>query len=212
MMIIEPPPASAPSEAAAVASVPRGFAIVDSVLGALALARTPRGVCLLEFLTPECGPQAFRERLQARYPGCAPMAGDPAAQAMALAVAAWLAACAAPRHPAPALPLDLHGTDFQTRVWAQLRQIPAGETRTYGEIAAAIGRPGAARAVGSACAANPVAVLVPCHRALGRNGRLTGFRWGIERKAHLLAREQRPAGAARARPADAAHPVSAPAG
>lgn len=88
------------------------------------------------------------------------------------------------------LPLDVRATAFQWRVWEALRAIPRGETRAYKEIAAQIGAPKAARAVGRACAANPVAVIVPCHRAVGASGRLTGYRWGLDRKKKLLARER----------------------
>ncbi len=92
---------------------------------------------------------------------------------------------------AKALPLDLRGTAFQARVWAALQTISPGETRTYAQIAQAIGQPKAVRAVAAACGANPVAVLVPCHRVIGSNGALTGYRWGVARKRALLDREQR---------------------
>jgi AraC family transcriptional regulator of adaptative response/methylated-DNA-[protein]-cysteine methyltransferase len=88
------------------------------------------------------------------------------------------------------LPLDLRATAFRFDVWRYLRTIPKGETRTYSEVAAAVGRPTAVRAVASACAANPVALLVPCHRVLRADGELGGYRWGIERKRRLLARER----------------------
>ncbi|MCW5745111.1 MAG: bifunctional DNA-binding transcriptional regulator/O6-methylguanine-DNA methyltransferase Ada [Alphaproteobacteria bacterium] len=89
------------------------------------------------------------------------------------------------------LPLDIVGTAFQWRVWQALTEIPAGQTLTYGAIAEKLGRPGAARAVGRACATNPVAVVVPCHRAVGSSGELTGYRWGVARKQKLLAEEKR---------------------
>jgi AraC family transcriptional regulator of adaptative response/methylated-DNA-[protein]-cysteine methyltransferase len=89
------------------------------------------------------------------------------------------------------LPLDLQGTAFQLRVWNALRDIPAGETRTYGEIARKIGQPDAVRAVGTACGANHVSLIVPCHRVVGSTGALTGYRWGIERKKTLLEREKK---------------------
>lgn len=88
------------------------------------------------------------------------------------------------------LPLDLHGTDFQRAVWRALRSIPAGTTATYAEIAERIGRPAAVRAVGQACGANHVAVLVPCHRVVRGDGSLSGYRWGVERKRALLERER----------------------
>jgi AraC family transcriptional regulator of adaptative response/methylated-DNA-[protein]-cysteine methyltransferase len=89
------------------------------------------------------------------------------------------------------LPLDIRGTVFQRRVWDELRRIPRGETRTYGEIARAIGAPAAVRAVGSACGANPVALVVPCHRAVRTDGGLGGYAWGVGRKKKLLALEKK---------------------
>jgi AraC family transcriptional regulator of adaptative response/methylated-DNA-[protein]-cysteine methyltransferase len=89
------------------------------------------------------------------------------------------------------LPLDVRATTFQARVWRELRAIPAGATRSYGEIARRIGRPRSARAVGRACASNPVALLIPCHRAVGSDGALSGYRWGAGRKKALLAMERR---------------------
>ena len=100
------------------------------------------------------------------------------------------------------LPLDVRGTAFQQRVWEALRGIPAGSTESYAAVAARIGVPGAARAVARACAANPVAVAIPCHRVVRRDGGLAGYRWGVERKAALLEREagagERPRAAAQA--------------
>ncbi|OYW52409.1 MAG: hypothetical protein B7Y80_18430 [Hyphomicrobium sp. 32-62-53] len=87
-------------------------------------------------------------------------------------------------------PLAVRGTDFQQRVWTALTAIPAGETRSYTEVAQAIGAPAAVRAVAGACAANPIAVLIPCHRVLRGDGSLAGYRWGVERKRALLARER----------------------
>jgi AraC family transcriptional regulator of adaptative response/methylated-DNA-[protein]-cysteine methyltransferase len=93
-------------------------------------------------------------------------------------------------HPlAATFPLDVRATAFQQRVWKALREIPRGETRSYAEVAREVGRPTAARAVAAACGANPVAVAVPCHRVVGRDGSLTGYRWGVERKRKLLAAE-----------------------
>jgi AraC family transcriptional regulator of adaptative response/methylated-DNA-[protein]-cysteine methyltransferase len=94
-------------------------------------------------------------------------------------------------HPerAPNLPLDDQGTELQKAVWAALREIPAGETASYADIARAIGRPSAFRAVAQACGANPLAVITPCHRVVRADGGLSGYRWGVERKRALLARE-----------------------
>jgi methylated-DNA-[protein]-cysteine S-methyltransferase len=90
------------------------------------------------------------------------------------------------------LPLDFHGTDFQKQVWAALLTIPFGETRSYGEIARALGKPGAMRAVGAANGRNPISIIAPCHRVIGADGRLTGFAGGLKAKAHLLALESQP--------------------
>ncbi len=88
------------------------------------------------------------------------------------------------------LPLTPKGTPFQKAVWAEMCRIPYGETRTYGQLAAAIGRPSAGRAVGGACHSNPIAILQPCHRVVGRSGRLTGYAYGVEMKQYLLELEQ----------------------
>ena len=90
----------------------------------------------------------------------------------------------------PSIPLDVRATAFQARVWRELRSIPSGATRSYGEIARRIGRPGSARAVARACASNQVAFLIPCHRAVASDGGLSGYRWGVGRKKALLARER----------------------
>jgi O-6-methylguanine DNA methyltransferase len=92
--------------------------------------------------------------------------------------------------PAVELPVDVRGTAFQLRVWRELQRIPHGETLTYGALAAALGAPGGARAVGQACGSNPVAVVVPCHRVVPANGGLGGYAWGVERKRELLDRER----------------------
>ena len=90
------------------------------------------------------------------------------------------------------LPLDVRGTAFQVRVWEALRQIPAGQTASYTEVARRIGRPTAVRAVAGACAANPVAIAIPCHRVVRTDESLSGYRWGVKRKAELLRRERKP--------------------
>jgi AraC family transcriptional regulator of adaptative response/methylated-DNA-[protein]-cysteine methyltransferase len=95
---------------------------------------------------------------------------------------------------AQSLPLDIKGTDFQQRVWEALRRIPAGETRSYQAIAAEIGAPKAVRAVAHACAQNPLAVVIPCHRVIRQTGELGGYRWGLERKRRLLEQERTAAG------------------
>jgi AraC family transcriptional regulator of adaptative response/methylated-DNA-[protein]-cysteine methyltransferase len=109
-------------------------------------------------------------------------------------LADWLAALL--RHiagdvPHLDLPLDVRATAFQRRVWEELRKIPRGETRTYQQVAEAIGEPTAARAVARACATNPASVVIPCHRVVGTDGGLRGYRWGLARKKKLLEREQK---------------------
>jgi len=150
-------------------------------LGAFAFAMSETGLAAL-ILADDAS--AAREALGARFPGSIATAGAELAgpEAMIRAVI---------DDPAGeiALPLDLRGTPFQQRVWAALRAIPAGETRSYADIAAGIGAPSAVRAVAGACGANPIAIAVPCHRVLRSDGALSGYRWGVERKRMLLARE-----------------------
>ncbi|MEM6491708.1 MAG: methylated-DNA--[protein]-cysteine S-methyltransferase, partial [Pseudomonadota bacterium] len=105
-------------------------------------------------------------------------------------VAGVVAQVERPRDATRDLPLDLRGTAFQMRVYDAMRAIPVGETRSYAELAAAAGSPAAVRAAAQVCARNLVAVSAPCHRVVGSNGRLTGYAWGVERKAKLLARER----------------------
>jgi AraC family transcriptional regulator of adaptative response/methylated-DNA-[protein]-cysteine methyltransferase len=94
------------------------------------------------------------------------------------------------REPNATLPLDIRATAFQRRVWTYLRSIPFGSTRSYSQVARAIGRPGASRAVARACATNPVAVAIPCHRVVREDGGISGYRWGAERKKALLEMEE----------------------
>lgn len=157
-----------------------GWSIVPSTLGRLLVARTASGICAvipgdnddacLDALAHEF-PQAERTREKVVFPE-------------ALQVRDYLDGRVA---DAPAL--DLQGTEFQRLVWAALAQIPRGQTRTYTEVARALGRPSAVRAVAGACAANRVAVLVPCHRVVREDGGLGGYKWGLERKQALLERE-----------------------
>jgi len=158
------------------------FAIAQSSLGLTLVAATAKGICAI-FLGED--PATLEEELRRRFPR-AEITGDDAGLRGLLTRA--IAAIEKPRKAA-ALPLDLQGTPFQQQVWAALRDIPPGETTTYGEIARRIGRPQAVRAVGAACGANPVAIAVPCHRVVGSSGKLTGYRWGVERKRSLIARE-----------------------
>ncbi|MEM6927174.1 MAG: methylated-DNA--[protein]-cysteine S-methyltransferase, partial [Myxococcota bacterium] len=160
------------------------FAVAQGSLGAVLVAATTRGVCAV-LLGDDA--EALVEDLQARFAEANLEGADPSFDATVAIVVGLV------DHPgdAPELPLDLRGTAFQRRVWRALTQIPAGETRTYTEIAAAIGSPRSSRAVAGACAANPVAVIVPCHRVVRADGGLSGYRWGIDRKRTLLQREAR---------------------
>lgn len=159
------------------------YGLVATVLGRALVAATEAGVAAL-FLGDDDA--ALIAELGQRFPR-AGLLRDEAALAAVLGVIAELAA--APARAAADLPLDLRGTAFEIAVWQALRAIPPGETRSYGQLAAALGKPGAARAVGRACGANPVSLLVPCHRAVGADGALTGYRWGTARKRALLAAE-----------------------
>jgi AraC family transcriptional regulator of adaptative response/methylated-DNA-[protein]-cysteine methyltransferase len=150
-------------------------------LGHVFVAATDRGVCAV--LLGDDTPSLIAE-LTTRFPK-ATLAEDPALTPHIQTVLAHLR-----EHPsATTLPLDLRGTAFQARVWAALRTIPRGTTCSYAALATAIGAPKAVRAVARACAQNPAAIVVPCHRVVGSNGKLTGYRWGLARKRTLLALE-----------------------
>ncbi|TAK44202.1 MAG: methylated-DNA--[protein]-cysteine S-methyltransferase [Betaproteobacteria bacterium] len=153
----------------------------DSPLGKVLLAATERGLCSVKL-----GDDA--ERLLAQEFSEAERVRDP--QALTAARQAVLEFLKGDGSLAR-LPLDVRGTAFQRKVWEALRRIPQGETRSYQQIARAIGSPRAVRAVGSACGANPVALVIPCHRALRSDGGLGGYAWGLERKRRLLAIEKR---------------------
>ncbi|HEX9371470.1 MAG TPA: bifunctional DNA-binding transcriptional regulator/O6-methylguanine-DNA methyltransferase Ada [Roseiflexaceae bacterium] len=158
------------------------YAIADSPLGRLLVAATERGIAFVALGEDEA---ALAETLRAEFPAAAINRDDEV-------IGVWVGAVL--RHlrgeePHLDLPLDIRATAFQWRVWEALRAIPYGETRSYAQIARDLGQPGAARAVGRACATNPVALVVPCHRAVGEDGGLRGYRWGLERKRALLERE-----------------------
>jgi AraC family transcriptional regulator of adaptative response/methylated-DNA-[protein]-cysteine methyltransferase len=155
-----------------------GYAVGSSLLGHVLVASTGRGVCAVILgrsaaeLTSQLHNQ-FPEAVITEQPD------------LSLVLAQVLSQLT--EHPAALdLPLDLRATAFQMRVWEALRNIPRGETRTYAQLAREIGQPTAVRAVARACATNPVAVVIPCHRVIGSDGKLTGYRWGVERKQKLL--------------------------
>lgn len=159
------------------------YAIVDSPLGRLLVAATAKGICFVSIAESDAELEA---NLRHEYPQAASIVRDDEAIAPSVEV---ILAYLAGETPDIALPLDIRATAFQRRVWQELRAIPAGETRSYAEIAEAMGEPNAQRAVGQACAHNPVALVVPCHRALRADDGLGGYRWGPERKVRLLDQE-----------------------
>jgi AraC family transcriptional regulator of adaptative response/methylated-DNA-[protein]-cysteine methyltransferase len=157
------------------------YTIVPSILGEVLVGRTAKGVCAV--LLDET--QRLPGDLAAEFPGAALVRDD---EALAMWAGAVVEAVAGHALAAP-VPLDLRGTDFQRRVWAELQRVPLGATATYAEIAAGIGHPTATRAVAGACASNHAAVLVPCHRVVRSDGGLGGYKWGIDRKRSLLESE-----------------------
>ncbi len=159
------------------------FGVVDSALGQVLVGATRAGVCAV-LLGDEEG--ELERQLRADFPRAAIARDDDAIREWAAPVVARVEGA----HPGLALPLDLHGTAFQLAVWHALQRIPPGETRTYAEVAAAIGRPRATRAVARACAGNHTAVVVPCHRVVPASGGAGGYRWGEARKRELLRREK----------------------
>lgn len=159
------------------------YAIADCPLDRVLAAATERGVCAVFFGADD---EALAAELAADFPHAVLTRDDAGLGALTARIAARIAG----DPPAGDLPLDVYATAFQARVWRALQAIPRGETRGYAAIAASIGAPGAARAVGGACAANPASLLIPCHRALRGDGGLGGYRWGIDRKRKLLAIER----------------------
>lgn len=158
------------------------FAVGQCSLGAILVAQSQRGVCAISL-----GDDAdvLTKNLQDSFPRAELVGADPVFENLVAQVVGFI------EQPARGLklPLDVRGTAFQQRVWQALCDIPAGATLSYTELAERIGYPGAVRAVAGACAANPIAVAIPCHRVVRRDGGLAGYRWGIERKRELLRRE-----------------------
>jgi AraC family transcriptional regulator of adaptative response/methylated-DNA-[protein]-cysteine methyltransferase len=158
-----------------------GYEVGDCALGALLVATSARGVCAI-LLGDDAG-ELVRE-LRGSFPHAQLIPG-----VVALGHFAGVARLIAAPRSGLDLPLDVRGSDFERLVWRALREIPAGTTQTYGEVARRIGVPQAAKEVGEACAANALAVAVPCHRVLRKDGGLAGYRWGVKRKRALLERE-----------------------
>jgi AraC family transcriptional regulator of adaptative response/methylated-DNA-[protein]-cysteine methyltransferase len=162
-------------------------AVRETPLGSLMMAATSRGVCFVQF---GAGAEALLAQLRAEFPRAALAPASPHAEGPLDDWMAALAAHLAGAGPRPDLPLDLRGTAFQIKVWRFLLSVRPGEVVSYAELAAGVGAPRAVRAAASACAANRIAVLVPCHRALRADGALGGYRWGLERKRALLDAER----------------------
>lgn len=160
------------------------YAVEPCALGLVIVAATPKGVCAIEFGDDA---RSLENGLRARFPKAQFAPADAEFTAW---VAALLVYIDLPQGILD-LPLDVRGTVFQRRVWQALQEIPAGQTASYAEIARRIGQPRAYRAVAHACAGNPVALAIPCHRVLRGDGGLAGYRWGTGRKAELLRRESK---------------------
>ncbi|MBE0583112.1 MAG: methylated-DNA--[protein]-cysteine S-methyltransferase, partial [Desulfofustis sp.] len=158
------------------------FACAPCFLGWMAVATTDHGICAIELGDDR---QAVSAQLRHHFPKAELEEAGPE---FSTVVAEVIALLETPPRTVD-LPLDIQGTAFQQQVWQVLRQIPPGSTLSYGEVARRLGRPRAVRAVAGACAANKLAVVVPCHRVIGSDGALSGFRWGIKRKRTLLQRE-----------------------
>lgn len=158
------------------------FAVGECSLGAILVAATEKGVCAIHLGDD---PERLVRDLQDRFPKAELVGGDREFERLVAEVVGFV------EMPAKGLdlPLDLRGTAFQERVWRALREVPAGTTTTYAEVAQRIGMPRAVRAVAGACAANDLAVAIPCHRVVRTDGALSGYRWGVERKRALIDRE-----------------------
>jgi AraC family transcriptional regulator of adaptative response/methylated-DNA-[protein]-cysteine methyltransferase len=158
------------------------FAVGETSLGAILVAATDKGIAAIQFGDD---PEALLRGLQDRFPNAHLVGGDADFERLVAQVVGTV------ENPATGLelPLDVRGTAFQQRVWQALRDIPAGTTASYADIAERVGAPKAVRAVAGACAANRIAVAIPCHRVVRSDGALSGYRWGVERKRALLDRE-----------------------
>jgi AraC family transcriptional regulator of adaptative response/methylated-DNA-[protein]-cysteine methyltransferase len=160
------------------------YATAACSLGRLLVAATPRGLCAVTLGNSD---RELKAELQKEYPKAEIFEDDGTLVGAVKQVLEYLDG----NEPRLDFPLDVRATAFQYRVWEELQKIPYGVTQSYSDIARMIGRPKAARAVARACATNPVALVIPCHRVIGRTGELTGYRWGKQRKFALLAQEKK---------------------
>ncbi len=158
------------------------FALAQCSLGTILVARSEKGVCAISLGDD---PALLLRELQDRFPRAELIGGDAAFEQLVAKVVGLIEA----PNLGIDLPLDVRGTAFQQRVWQALRKIPAGQTASYSQIAEAIGSPRSVRAVAGACAANALAIAIPCHRVVRSDGGISGYRWGVARKEALLARE-----------------------
>jgi len=159
------------------------YTCADSPLGRMLIAATERGVCAIQFAASD---GELLEGLKREFPFAVRKSDDSGLKS-------WVSALLRQMHGREgdsSLPLDIRATAFQRRVWTHLQSIPFGGTQSYGQVAKAIGEPRASRAVARACATNPVAVAIPCHRVVRGDGGMGGYRWGMERKKALLEMEQ----------------------
>jgi AraC family transcriptional regulator of adaptative response/methylated-DNA-[protein]-cysteine methyltransferase len=159
------------------------YTIVDSSLGRLLVAMTERGVCAVRMGDSDA---ALEKDLRDEFPHAQINQNDAFLREPVQKILSHLDQ----NEPQLDLPLDIRATAFQRQVWEKLRAIPYGETVSYGDVAKALGKPGAVRAVGRACATNPVALVIPCHRVVREDKTLGGYRWGLERKKKLLEHER----------------------
>jgi AraC family transcriptional regulator of adaptative response/methylated-DNA-[protein]-cysteine methyltransferase len=157
-------------------------AAARTTLGPILVGATARGICMVEFGSP----QALLAELRRRFPKASVEPADATLKKWVKRIIAVIDKARVDQ----GLPLDIRGTAFQMRVWNALTRLTRGETLAYAELAERIGAPGSARAVARACASNGIAVLVPCHRVVASDGALTGYKWGIQRKRRLLQQEQ----------------------
>lgn len=160
------------------------FVVSQSSLGSVLVATTTEGVCAI-LLGDD--PQALEHDLERRFPNASFLRGDARFERLVAQVVGLVESGGTGED----LALDIRGTAFQQRVWASLRKVPRGTTTTYAALAQSIGAPKSVRAVAGACAANSLAVAIPCHRVVKTDGNLSGYRWGVARKAELLRRESR---------------------